>query len=226
MHARAHAHANPRTRQRARASARARANAQTPHVQGTFWIAEEDRAVIAWASAGPVFTPEVQGLSACHWARTYLPTNEREAALASLLAADAKKLPQSGKKPQRTRPKSSEGGECTPVEDIDWGWVPLYDDRKTEIVLIGVGMDEAAISTALEGALLTAEEEAEITAPPPANGEEAFAGLRGTDHPFAEMTKMLVGRLDEAKSDARVREGLNQSIKATLSQSGVVFKAT
>ena len=103
--------------------------------------------MIGWASAGPVFTPEVQGLSASHWARTYLPEAEREAALASLWSADQKKLPPSGKIPQRTRSKGSGGTESAPVEDLDWGWVPLYDDRKTEIVLIGVDMVSWVIKT-------------------------------------------------------------------------------
>ena len=62
--------------------------------------------------------------------------------------------------PQRTRKAAAEGdADRAPVQDINWGWAPPYDDRKTEIVLIGVGMDDEAINTALEGALLTAEKE-------------------------------------------------------------------
>ena len=118
--------------------------------------------MIAWASAGPIFTPQVQGLSASHWARTYLPSSEREAALASICAADFKKLPRSGTKPQRTRSKASEEKGGPEVQDLDWGWVPPYDDRKTELVLIGIDMDDEAITEALDGALLTVEEEAAL----------------------------------------------------------------
>ena len=182
--------------------------------KGFFWIAEEDRAVIAWASAGPVFTPDVQGMSASHWAHNYLPPKERNAAFAAINTADMKKLPPSGKKPQRTH---SNG----PVEDIDWGWVPRYEDRKTEIVLIGVGMDEAAISQALEEALLTTDEEAALQIQSP--DDDFCATLRGSNHPFAEVTKILVQKLEEAQRDPQMRVGLNRSIKSSLVQSGVVF---
>lgn len=183
--------------------------------KGIFWIAEEDRAVIEWASAGPIFSPHLQGMSPCHWARNYLPPHERDSAFTSIQVADMKKLPPSGKKPQRSHSKGS-------VEDIDWGWVPRYEDRKTEIVLIGIGMDDAAISQALEEALLTADEEAALQNQSP--NKDFCESLRGLNHPFYQLTQILVEKLDEAQRDPKMRAVFNRNEKNSLSHSGVVFQ--
>ncbi|HEY0469418.1 MAG TPA: zinc metallochaperone GTPase ZigA [Polyangiaceae bacterium] len=62
-------------------------------------------------------------------------------------------------------PKSSWPSEPESLAEIRAGWVEPFGDRRQEIVLIGIGMDEQALRSGFDGCLLT---DAELAAGPKA----------------------------------------------------------
>eukprot|EP00936_MAST-01D_sp_MAST-1D-sp1_P000868 g868.t1 len=224
--------------------------------KGIFWLAQEDRAVLSWASAGPNFTPHAAGLWSSFMARAYLPVQEeRAAALNSLQSAMDKNAIGNGLMPrcsykrpsnaaqQRTATEAMDENEMersdlqageeqemlepesNAMQMVPWGWISPYEDRKNEIVFIGVGLDHAAISKALEMALITPAEQA--TAAAAASGvvdESAFKAFRSTSHPFAEMLGPMAIKLAEAEQNPKAKADITRSTKMALAEScGITF---
>ena len=105
-----------------------------------------------------------------------------------------------------------------------WGWAAPYDDRKNELVLIGVGLDKEAITRELEAALLTPTEEQEAAASAAASGTGVFEALRDATNPFAEILQEVAERLLVAERDPEVKEGMARLTKSALAQaSGFYF---